>query len=375
MRSEPFRRKTRRRVGVGYDCRVGGKTGVGCSGRVSSGKHGEKRRRTMGLATRRSGAIVYFRVVGRRQSGAVDPGGAVVAKIDDATKQLRLRPAHGGLAGGKLGGGAPKFGTGYGFAGSGSAIPEGLLTVTTENKIIFDLNGHVVDRNIGEGQSGGVFYVPGTLIICDSDPTAAHYKDKDGGDGIENAKYTYELSQPGNVSDTVKQAVYGGMITGGKTNGSSQWGDSLGGGIRVYGTGTLRMFGGTVYGNYSNLQGGGIYGSTNATNISLMEIDGGNVIGNSCGETDNTDTRGGGIFSNGTLKIVSGNVLANSSRSGAGVCLGASGSMEMSGGMISYNRGFGYNSQGGGIYSESGKIAMTGGKVLYNGNVGYGGGG
>lgn len=272
------------------------------------------------------------------------------------------------------GGGAPKFGTGYGFAGSGSAIPEGLLTVTTENKIIFDLNGHVVDRNIGEGQSGGVFYVPGTLIICDSDPTAAHYKDKDGGDGIENAKYTYELSQPGNVSDTVKQAVYGGMITGGKTNGSSQWGDSLGGGIRVYGTGTLRMFGGTVYGNYSNLQGGGIYGSTNATNISLMEIDGGNVIGNSCGETDNTDTRGGGIFSNGTLKIVSGNVLANSSRSGAGVCLGASGSMEMSGGMISYNRGFGYNSQGGGIYSESGKIAMTGGKVLYNGNVGYGGG-
>ncbi len=157
-----------------------------------------------------------------------------------------------------------------------------------------------------------------------------------------------------------------GMITGGKATATT-----AGGGVTVgssSGSGSLKLYGGSVRGNEAP-NGGGIY--ITSTNSTLL-IDGGRIENNTATGTTSTSGRGGGIYAaNGTVTLVDGGIAGNRGNYGGGVGVGG-GSVEMFDGEITGNQG----NNGGGVYTtgSSARFTINGGNITDNTTTGNGGG-
>ena len=127
-------------------------------------------------------------------------------------------------------------------------------SIAAGNSITLDLNGHVL-RFVGE--SGRLFTVYGTLNIQDSNPTTEH-------------KYKVNESKLWVLDETGERTLSGGVITGGNHKQFS------GGAIMATSGGILNMSGGNIVGNQTSANGsGGV-----ATSGGSVNITGGSVMGN-----------------------------------------------------------------------------------------------
>ena len=164
---------------------------------------------------------------------------AAVAANNSATVTLRqdLTGTNGSL------------GTGAGFRGGALLVPRG-------KKVTLDLAGHYLDRKLTAASAdGSAIIVEGELILKDS-------------------------------NDRARGAVMGGNST------------TAGGGITVASGGVLKMQGGNVTGNTSQLTGAG-----GIDNRGTVEMSGGKV----------TSNKGGGLRQGGTLKLSgAANIAGNS---------------------------------------------------------------
>jgi predicted outer membrane repeat protein len=152
-------------------------------------------------------------------------------------------------------------------------------------------------------------------------------------------------------------------MSGGAVNGnsvSSDYHESRGGGVYV-GIGTFAMSGGTVSGNSSSQDGGGVY------TAGAFTMSGGEVSGNSSqvgGGVHVGETRvSGGGYVAGTFSMSGGEISGNSSSFGSGVSVYNNGTFSMSDGTISGNTAEG---NGGGVYVYNGTFSMNGGSVSGN---------
>lgn len=315
------------------------------------------------------------------------------------------------------------FGSGNGFA-TGGTVGTGAIDVSGGVKIILDLNGFILSRNLSssDGINGVVINIASNisdLVIVDSNPAKKHegmrtVEDPDNSDGtIEVPIYSYlkkEYDENGDAQNSYVE-VTGGLITGGYADASSQYGTSQGAAVKMY-NGHLHLYGGTIYGNYCRQNGGGVQinGSafpTEADNVVDWEyhviVDGGNIIGNTALNNggaisavnttsiairngnifgNGADVAGGAVYSNSRLKISGGFISYNftayrSGRGqGGGVYLFSNGYLDMSGGEISHNTSF----QAGGVYVSPNteinvaRFVMSGGRITYNHSSSEGGG-
>lgn len=164
-----------------------------------------------------------------------------------------------------------------------------MQTIDTKQNIVLDLNGHCVNRgrNFKVTKYGCVFGVGNNarFTILDSNPNAKGY------DGLK-----------------------GGVITGGA-------GDDGGGGIVIYQSGELDMFGGTIYKCTTDYHGGAIL-----TNKEYAKIVMRNCTIDSC-KTENSgdECNGGGICIRDAAYVVMNNVTIRncySEDNGGGMYLG-----------------------------------------------------
>ena len=213
------------------------------------------------------------------------------------------------------------FGTGVGF-------DSGRIYVPASAKIVLDLNGNTINRNLTSAiANGSVIYVDGgSLEITDS-----------------------------SVNDGV------GTITGGNNTGN-------GGGIYVNNCGVLTLEKGLISNNLA-LTGGGVYNDTDST----FTMNGGEISGNSTNETISS-ANGGGVANRGVFTLNDGAIINNAANyGGAGVQLYA-GMLTMNGGAINGNTITRPTATSGGVEVASGAtFEMNGGEV--NGNTAAGGGG
>lgn len=175
----------------------------------------------------------------------------------------------------------------------------------------------------------------------------------------------------GKSGSSLIQAANGGTLTicdcgstehKGYLNAEGLWkaGDSVPDGCTEY-----NLTGGVITGGNSGYGDGGAVNIASGTTVTFT---GGNIAGNTAGS-------GGGVYNNGTLNLEGGKIVGNKgSYYGGGVC-SARGTVNMSGGDISYNTTDSGNdsSQGGGVYSGS-TFNMTGGTISHNHVNGTGGG-
>ena len=273
------------------------------------------------------------------------------------------------------------------------------------------LNGHVISAASNVYISVVTIKSGATLNLYDCDTTTHYYyidattykqnrapkhdKMYDIGeiatDGPTNSAY---------VAATKKGTFQGGYITGGTGQSLTSNSDNKsGGGFQIYGGGTLNMYGGCVFGNYTSAtssqgnEGGGVYVYQNG----VFTMNGGYIIGNqggnACGGVQNLGTftmndgyiahntagdggwaNGGGIGNSGTMTMNGGVIEGNEAGAHGdlrGKCGGAienNGSLTINGGSIINN--FCYNA-GGGIYMSSGSASLTigaGAKITGNYN-------
>lgn len=294
-------------------------------------------------------------------------------------------------------------------------------------KTVLCLNGHNIKLNtyhfeVGKGEH---------LVICDCS-TAVHQ-------GYLNPEryYLWTPGEGGGEScDLTGGVIYGGVSAQGYIGSciNSQGGDvtlaggniagnlhvnesnlnesNMNGAVYVY-DGDFTMYGGSVTGNYSRSQGGGVHVTgAKESNKSQIKLYGGEIshniadyfaggiyVGNNCdflldGAAIEYNTAGltrsdafaGGIYITGgynTATISSGRVCYNTCKgSGAGIYLDGSGYpdrefFKMTGGLIkgnSVDNAYDYAGDGGGIGANGGKIVITGGTIVENTAKGEGGG-
>ncbi|MBE5902352.1 MAG: hypothetical protein E7280_10675 [Lachnospiraceae bacterium] len=193
------------------------------------------------------------------------------------------------------------------------------LNIESGKTVTIDLNGHTIDRGLGNGNEGAA---NGNVITVN-----------------------------GNL--TLKDSGTDGTITGGHNFNN-------GGG--VYNNGTFTMTGGSITGNTSNDEGGGVCNNNDSTFI----MTGGNINGNAA-------KAGGGVYNNGTFTMTGGSITGNTANQEGGGVYNANGStFTMTGGNINGNAA----NAGGGVYNYS-TFTMTGGSITENTATGedcYGGG-
>ena len=173
-----------------------------------------------------------------------------------------------------------KFGTGGGEHESDAlVVPAGFIAS-------IDLNGHIVDRDLGQAteavEGGSVLDVFGELTIKDSRPTATH-----------NPAFTF--TDPLNAENAI--TVTGGIITGGyavlKYESSSNWYFG-GGGVLVENNAHLAMTGGSICRNHVTASQGS--GDGGGGGVAVMPNGSFDMSGTAavCGNLADDD--GGGVF-------------------------------------------------------------------------------
>lgn len=268
--------------------------------------------------------------------------------------------------------------------------PESAMTVPSGKSLTLDLNGHIIDRELYNYESGGAFVIvqsDATLNIIDSSPDTVHK-------GL---------------------AVKGGILTGGKSSNTSgcidmQKGSTVkiegcsimscstkqdGAAVRMDGVCELTAEGTGFYSNYTQdskarCYGGAIYVGDGTAFIRNCTFD-----GNYC------EDHGGAIYMNdGELQIENSMFRSNAAGKQGGAiycddtynnsmiqgCTFVSNTAEGNGGAISvvgckqlvmYNSIFSLNStnsSGGAIYVESDKVILANSTVTANKAKDYGGG-
>ena len=189
----------------------------------------------------------------------------------------------------------------------------GPLTVPAEKTLTLDLNGHILDRGLSNGQAavnGSVIEVYGTLTVTDSNSTAAH-----------DPAVTY--TDPTDSTKTV--TVTGGVITGGNSA-------NYGGGVYVE-SGSFTLESGSISGNSAVLDGGGV-----------------------C------------IYSGGTFYMQGGSISGNSADTYGGVYVESDSSFDMTGGSISGNSANTY----GGVFIRGGNFTLSGSPEITGNTEGTG---
>lgn len=329
-------------------------------------------------------------------------------------------PVHGGGGGGLLNATASEaivltddsFGTDGVY--SDGVLPEGSyllsedislttynITIAADSEVTLDLNGHILK---GKG-SGSVIVVNGILNLKDSDPDSTHEGSDapDGGviTGSIQGTYSSNASYMGGgvyVSYTGTLNMYGGSIW-------NNYNISYGAGVGVCG-GTFNMYGGAITGNgYSNAAsnygaGVAVVGardrSTNTYYTGTFNMYGGSISDNYAKNygggvyvsasvntavfnlydgtiSGNTGSLGGGVYihSGGTFYMKDGEITGNSGSSGGGVNVDSNGTFYMEGGSISGNTSSG---NGGGITFYGEKLTIAGGTISGNTATNSGGG-
>lgn len=299
--------------------------------------------------------------------------------------------------------------------GLGTAYRYGALYVPEGAKIILNLNGHKLNRNLSDAVANGmVIYVDGEIEIKDEqlpDPddievtccevvngkraggtvtgganstaasAAAIYVGANGsavlnGGTLCGNKETSQSSGSGAVYAAGKFEMNGGAISGN--------GGYSAGAVYVSGSGSFEMNGGTL-GNNEAVSGGGAVYVTGKFSFNGGEItDNAGLIGGvyvasggqftmdgGASATGNRGSSAGAVFVNsGTttfFKMYGGEISGNTAVSAGAIY--AAGTVEIEGGKISSNTATGttINDGGGAIYvSGTGNVIITGGEITAN---------
>ncbi len=282
---------------------------------------------------------------------------AVQESLNNGGKQVTFKLLRNWIANSDLAN-TTAFGDGVGFSA-------GRITVPAGANIILDLNGHTIDRNLtDEIENGSVILVNGGTLTVE-DNSAKKTGKITGGTGNNYAGAGIR------AIGGAKLTINGGTITGNHSVAN-------GGGVYAGYNSTLIMNGGAVTDNYSNANGGGVYIGIydNDTENTTFVMNGGLIANNIANGT------GGGVYAtHAQITMNGGEIFRNrSTDNGGGICLrgsetGTPTTFTMGGGKITNNITYG---SGGGISSTLAKIIMNGGEVSHNGtdnrNVNHSGG-
>lgn len=221
--------------------------------------------------------------------------------------------------------------------------------------------------NVGDGNTGWIFRVSGTLIL-------------EGGEGTitlaGNNANTYPLIivESGGSLIMKDRAVLTGNRNTGYAGGLN---DNYGGAVGVLENGTFTMAGGIISDNEAKEGGGGV-----SVKKGTFKMEGGDIYSNEA-------RNGGGVYvDQGTFEMVYGNiggVIVNNGNiatgNGGGVYVASNGKFVMTGGLIGSDSPAGGNAaiQGGGVFyaSESNSITNTisgTAEINYNNATDLGGG-
>ena len=169
---------------------------------------------------------------------------------------------------------------------------------------------------------------------------------------------TGNLTLTGGVAPLTPVDVGGFVIT-----------EEVGGGIYNFDGGTVTLNGGSITGNEADF-GGGIF------NIDgTVTLNGGSITGNTAGNT--ADSRGGGIYNIGAVKLTGGTISRNIAADGGGGIFNdgltaGTATVEISGGTITDNEA----ARGGGIAnSEDGTVTLDGDATITGNTATFSGGG
>jgi hypothetical protein len=156
--------------------------------------------------------------------------------------------------------------------------------------------------------------------------------------------------------DTGTLTLTGGVISGNALNAPI----GFGAGIYVHNT-VFGMSGGTVSGNDSCTDGGGVFIDSGTT----FTMSGGTIGGSTAGDA-NTADMGGGLINFGTINMTGGSVMGNTASSGGGVL--NQGDFNMSGtASIDGNTA----TTGAGVYHYGGTFDLSGGALIAQNNPVY----
>ena len=267
------------------------------------------------------------------------------------------------------------------FVGNDAYVGGGICSyqkVVTTNCLFQANNGAI---------NGGGFYQnnsstsdPSTITSCEFDSNTA----KAGG-GIFSSGYLKIKEANGNPT-----LIHDNEILSGGTGGGG-----------IFTNGTIDMEGGQIYDNATNIpNGGGVYvallshagdfrlkgtsaiysnsttgngGGVYVTSGATFTMSGSSNIGTSGG---NSATRGGGIYSEGTVSINGGQIVNNSSSGSGGGVFVNNGICSITGGTIgtSGNANTAATNGGGMFIASNGTVYIDGGDIEYNEASGDGGG-
>lgn len=187
-------------------------------------------------------------------------------------------------------GSTTSFGTGTGFSG-------GSLYIPSRAKILLDLNGHTLDRNLASKSAvdkGSVISVKyAYLYVVDS---SASGTGKITGGNTTGVGGGITTSAGENYNEGCTVNIYGGSITGNKA--------TSGGGIALSYFTSVDLYDGEISFNTTTGTGGAIYSSSSYTSVT---IHGGKISHNASGNT-------GGAISSYNTYIYGGEISYNTAR-------------------------------------------------------------
>ena len=228
----------------------------------------------------------------------------------------------------------------------------------------FVLENGIISNNGAVGNGGGVFLTGDdcTYELKKGDITG-NSAGNGGGVYLENG--LFKLGTSGNLTDgniSGNTARSGGGVYIGSSNVSTVAGETP-----AEPTEGFIMYGGTIKGNSTTEDGGGIY-----LNGGSFLMENGDISNNS------SSTDGGGvcIANNGNFTMNNGDITENGKISGKLTVNG--GGVYLDGGTLTVNDGNisknGATASGGGVYISNGNVRMQTGKILSNECGAYGGG-
>ena len=245
----------------------------------------------------------------------------------------------------------------------------------------FNMNGGEISENTAQSKGGGIsvtetdFYLEGDSVIKNN------YAG--GGAGIYYSSFdytdTFTISGDSSIEENhaTKDTSYGGGIyieRGDLTlSGSASIKNNKAintGGVYVFNGNIIMIDNASIDGNEADMSAGGVYCRKS------VDMSGNASVKNNV----NNGTEGAGgiwctdfnISENATIYNNAFKTSNSSSSLGAGGIYLSSGTMNMSGGIISYNYSYG---RGGGVYVGTGSLEISGGSIIYNDAEYFGGGG
>ncbi len=219
------------------------------------------------------------------------------------------------------------------------------LVIPAGKKIVIDLNGHTINRELSSGTfNGHVIIVNGELTLEDSSEskagkiTGGYTNSSGGGVGISGGTFT----------------MNGGAISGNHATNN-------GGGVFLNG-GKFIMNGGAISGNTANGSGGGVF-----VNSGVFTMNGGTISGNTATDTGTSDCGGGGVYMlDGEINLKGGTITGNNTAENGGGLYYRNGVLNISGTpVVKDNVKGGTKSETTGLYTGG-----TANNVYLNNNMG-----